>query len=264
VAKRKKERAEETAPRPKPPPAIGTSLKAALAGVTLPDPKAIAAAKAAAEKAEREKEIARAAAERAARSKEPLRKDEAARPSATLRGEERYAYFEAIAGVRPLDDRRPQRLGSVLSSPAPGPDPAALARDREARERLASLVSGGLRFAIERDGDEIFALREGAPKAALSALSARTASAERELDLHGASAADVEARVSRFVRGEHRRGVRRVLLICGKGLHSGGAPVLRDAALDALTRGGAAPLVVAIASAPPGLGGTGALLVQLE
>ena len=66
------------------------------------------------------------------------------------------------------------------------------------------------------------------------------------------------------MRTEHRRGLRRILVVCGKGLHSAGPPVLRDAALDALTRGGAAPLVLAVASAPISLGGTGALLVQLR
>lgn len=262
MAKKRPQR-ESDEPKPKPLPAIGTSLKSALAGITLPDPKALAAAKAANEKLEREKAIAKAAAERAARSQKPLEKGEASRPSDSLRGDERYAYFEAIAGVRPLGASRPPRVGSVLSSPAPGPDPAALARDREARARLASLVSGGLRFAIERDGDEIWVLRESAPRAALSALEARGASAERELDLHGRAAADVEPILTRFVRAEHRRGVRRVLVICGKGLHSGGEPVLRDAAIQALTRGGGAPLVLAIATAPAAIGGTGALLVQL-
>lgn len=288
MAKRKKKRATDGAggrdagdgrdvadggaPRPpKPPPVIGTSLKAALAGIVLPDPKAIAAAKAAAEKAEREKSVAAAAAARgladrgrAQRGVEPAQKGAlGARPSEGLRGDERFAYFEAIAGVRPLRDVRPARLGAVVKAPPPGPDPATLARDREARERLAALVGEGLRFTFERDGDEIYALREGTARTVLTALEARTATAESSIDLHGLTADAAQDRVSRFVRSEHRRGIRRVLIVVGKGLHSVGPPVLRDAALDALTRGGAAPLVLAVASAPPALGGTGALLVQI-
>lgn len=279
MAKRKKQsRGErggegegETA-KAKPPPVIGTSLKSALAGITLPDPKAIAAAKAAAEKLEREKAIAAAAEaralaerERRARGVAPVEKGElGARPSEGLRGPERFAYFEAIAGVRPLRDARPQRLGAVVKSPPPGPDPAALVRDREARERLAALVGETLRFTFERDGDEIFALREGTPRAVLTALEARSATAEASIDLHGLTAEVAEERLTRFVRSEHRRGIRRILVVCGKGLHSAGPPVLRDAALDTLTRGGAAPLVLAVATAPLALGGTGALLTQLR
>ena len=281
MAKRKKQRARDAgpagdgdadaAPKAKPPPVIGTSLRAALAGITLPDPKVIAAAKAAAEKADREKALAATAASRAAaertrteRAAAPLTKGELGRPSDALRGDERFAYFEAIAGVRRLKDARPPRLGAVVSAPPQGPDPAALERDREARERLAALVGEALRFTFERDGDEVFALREGTARTVLTALEARTATAESTLDLHGLTADLAQERVSRFVRSEHRRGIRRILVVVGKGLHSAGPPVLRDAALDALTRGGAAPLVLAVASAPLALGGTGALLVQLR
>ncbi|MBZ0117984.1 MAG: Smr/MutS family protein [Sandaracinaceae bacterium] len=90
------------------------------------------------------------------------------------------------------------------------------------------------------------------------------ASAESSLDLHGLRASEAEAEVARFVRREHRRGVRRVCIVHGKGLHSeGGVGVLADRVVRALTEGLAAPLVVAFATAPADLGGTGALLVEL-
>lgn len=185
-----------------------------------------------------------------------------ARPSATLRGHDRFAYFEAMSGVRPLARRGPVRTGTAVVGAAPRDDAAARARDEEVRARLAALVGGGVRFDVRRDDDWIEALREGQPVAALRTL-ARAAAAEATLDLHGARAADVEPQLGRWLRAQHRAGARRVLVIHGKGLHSPGGPVLRDAVVAALTEGGAAPLVVALCPASAALGGTGALLVQL-
>ncbi len=75
---------------------------------------------------------------------------------------------------------------------------------------------------------------------------------------------EAEREVARFVRAAQRRGVRRVCIVHGKGLHSdGGAGVLRERVLHALTEGGAAPVVMAFATAAHERGGTGALMVAL-
>jgi DNA-nicking Smr family endonuclease len=67
-----------------------------------------------------------------------------------------------------------------------------------------------------------------------------------------------------FVRAQQRSGVRQVLVIVGKGSHSeDGVGVLGAAAVEALTHSGAAPLVVAFASAHPRHGGSGAIAVLL-
>ena len=71
--------------------------------------------------------------------------------------------------------------------------------------------------------------------------------------------------VSEFVRKQQRKGTRYLLLITGKGQHSeGGVGVLRDAAVEALTHGGAAPSVLAFSSAHAAHGGTGALAILLQ
>ena len=150
MAKRKKQRIVEGegdgASRPaKPPPVIGTSLRTALAGITLPDPKVVEAAKAAAEKLERDKAIAASAAARAAsararaeRAAVPLDKGELGRPSDALRGDERFAYFEAIAGVRPLKDVRPDDL--ILTAPK-RQDPAAVFPFRHAQDDVQLTIA---------------------------------------------------------------------------------------------------------------------------
>ena len=67
------------------------------------------------------------------------------------------------------------------------------------------------------------------------------------------------------MRSARRAGRRYLLVIHGKGSHSAdGVGVLRDAVLEALTSGGAAPVVAAFATACSRLGGSGALALALR
>jgi DNA-nicking Smr family endonuclease len=87
---------------------------------------------------------------------------------------------------------------------------------------------------------------------------------EGQLDLHGMRGDEVDRRLAGFVRSRYRKGDRELLIVHGKGIHSeDGMAVLGDRALKVLTDGGAAPFVLAFASAPQRLGGTGALVVRL-
>jgi DNA-nicking Smr family endonuclease len=193
----------------------------------------------------------------------------AARPSDTLRGGDRSIYFEAMNGVRRLDVARKERTGRVVASPPPKADAAGIQRDDEARARLRALVGGGARFDVREDDDYVEASAAGTPESVVrQLLRATPGPGLPSLDLHGAKEHEVEARVSRFVRSEHKKGAKRLLLIHGKGLHSSaegprGRSILGRATVAALTTGGAAPLVRAFVSAPTALGGTGALLVEL-
>jgi DNA-nicking Smr family endonuclease len=86
---------------------------------------------------------------------------------------------------------------------------------------------------------------------------------ERSLDLHGRTRLETSRLVRQFVRDAHRAGRRTLAIVHGRGTHSAIGGVLREAVIEALTKGGAAPLVHAFATAPPRLGGEGALLVRL-
>jgi len=263
----KRQRDEDDTPRPKPPPKVGTSLAAALKGVSVapkqPAGKHVGAPAPAAPSAPPAKvPPAKAPPTKASPA-------DAARPSDTLVGGERTLYYEAMRGVRRIDAGEKARTGRVVATPPPSPDPAERQRDEEVRARLRSLVGGGLRFDLREDDDHVEALAEGTPEAVIRQLLKAVPADLPRLDLHGAREHEVEGRVSRFVREQQRRGVRRVLVIHGKGLHSGpegprGRSVLGRASVTALTEGGAAPLVRAFVSAPSALGGTGALLVELR
>ena len=186
---------------------------------------------------------------------------------------ERTALRDAFAGVKPLGERDKMRV------PVPPPGggrqikrgvaPDMSDPDAEARQRLAALVAGGLRFsvAVDEDGRTEGTRIESGGRAAVEVRAlARLAGAniDAELDLHGKTGDEAELLVAKWIRARHKQGARVVRLVHGKGLHSdSGGPVLRDRVIRALTEGGAAPLVLGFVSCAPKAGGTGALAVQL-
>ncbi len=188
-----------------------------------------------------------------------------ARPSDVLRGDDRIAFYDAIAGVRSLDAGRPRPKRAVPVKTTAAPVIARDAIDLPVRKKLGELVGGAHRFdvAIEDDGF-VEGLRRDAPVEALGALRREQPRIDANLDLHGLREAIVEDRLARWLREQHKKGARRVLVVHGKGLHSSdGVAVLRDAVIRVLEASIATPLVLAFASAPPALGGTGAMLVEL-
>jgi len=277
---------------PKPIPNVGTKLKGLIEDVLKADaekkaaekakPKAVAkpSPKSASSKPQTFAQSQKASAEKApaptktAAPTEPEKAPVAAirPPSNTLRGDDRIAYFDAIAGVRPLGAvkgklRHEPSLESVKKNPI---DQALVANERQsneagARKKLGELLGGGYEFDIAVDADDVLeALRRDAPIEALNALRMPNPRVDGTLDLHGLREADVEDRLARWVREQHRKGARRLLIIHGKGLRSPhGVAVLRDCVRLTLSASIATPLVHAFASAPPSLGGTGATLVEL-
>lgn len=81
------------------------------------------------------------------------------------------------------------------------------------------------------------------------------------LDLHGQSAAEAESSISRFLFDSSRRGLDKVLLIHGKGLHSAGDPVMEDVVRKALENNS---LAGSFGFADRNQGGRGATWVRLK
>ncbi len=278
---KKKHPDEEDEARPGPAPKVGTSMKGLLAGVKLggkPEkPKAPSApADASRQRPARPQAAASAAAPGRPRppappppppsARAPVALDEVSRPSGSLRGHDRTAFFDAMAGVRGLGARQgsPPPRATALKLPSAPPAPAEREGDEAARARLAALVTGGIRFELREEDGWRAGMRHDAPRGTLEGLSDAMPSKDAALDLHGVREADVEARVTKFVRHAHRHGLRRLRIVHGKGLHSeAGGPVLGDAVVRALTRSSAAAWVLAFVTAPDDQGGAGALLVEL-
>ena len=193
----------------------------------------------------------------------PAARPKPAAPPPVLSTADLSAWNRAMGGVQPL-----RRIKSAQAGPTRPPAKVVVVQspdDAAARERLDALVGGGVRFDVRWDLELVQALREGSPESLLTRAAALAFAPEAQLDLHRVRAAEAQRAVADFVRSEHRRGARRLLIIVGKGLHSeDGVGVLARAAVAALTDGVAAPLVAAVSSAHPKHGGSGALAVILR
>jgi DNA-nicking Smr family endonuclease len=116
-----------------------------------------------------------------------------------------------------------------------------------------------------RAGDAFAHVAAGVDKRAVRELESGVRRPEASLDLHGRKAAAAEASLETFVRGSLAAGRRVVHIVHGRGLGSGeGGPVLRQMVLRRLTAGALAVHVLAVVSAPPRLGGSGACIVWLR
>ena len=166
-----------------------------------------------------------------------------------ISAEERQLFEREFADVAPLggSDRVP-----VAPKPlAPGRLPSAVSK----RE--------GKTITLTRDADTIEGASYGVSHETLHKLARGQIRTEKTCDLHGLAAQVARHTCERFVVESARSGLRAVLVICGRGLHSGDdGPVLRNVVVDVLRS--ARQHVLGFTSLPPERGGTGALAVLIR
>jgi len=156
-----------------------------------------------------------------------------------------------FADVKPLKPGRRR---------APPPEPSAVRRPVAFAE-----LPPRVRFVLERNEEYVSGYKEDLGPNALRALSSGGWQPQEVLDLHGRRVRGLDEVLARELRSWVRRGVRRVLIVHGKGLHSNrGMGVLAQAVIEALTNAEVTPFVRALKTAPARLGGSGALAVELE
>lgn len=176
------------------------------------------------------------------------------RKPTAVSAEDASLFREAIGEVRRIEADEV----AVLRTP-PAPVPRMRARDEsEALRESRYLSVDDSAF----DGAEPLSYRRDEISArTLKRLATGQYALQDEIDLHHLRAADAETMLKRFLdqaRNEDRFCVR---VIHGKGLRSENTPVLK-ALVDRLLR--LRGDVLAFASAPPRMGGTGAVLVLLN
>ena len=166
--------------------------------------------------------------------------------------EERRLFETAMQGVRPLP---PGPRRAVPDWEAEQPAPAATLRPRSSREGLH----------VDEDGEKLTGAAFGVAHDLVRSLARGEIVPEAELNLHHLTADAAAHQAARFIEQSVAKGRRCVLLIHGRGLHSGpGGPSLRPALVESLSRRPLAEHVLAFTSAPPRHGGPGALLVLLR
>jgi DNA-nicking Smr family endonuclease len=166
--------------------------------------------------------------------------------------EERRLFEAEMQGVRPLPPGSRRAVPDWDKVPAVS---SAGAAPRPAQEGLH----------LDVDGEGITGAAFGVARALIRSLAKGEIGPEAELNLHHAPVHSAVHQTERFIEESVAKGRRCVLLIHGRGLHSGpGGPALRSALVEALGRRPLLDHVLAFTSAPPCHGGIGALLVLLR
>lgn len=165
------------------------------------------------------------------------------------------ALFQRLIGpVRPL-----ARRDAALRPPPPPAQP--LQRERDERRVVDELLTSSWDPALIEVGEELSHRRDGVPAKLLRKLKRGQFSIRDELDLHQMNVEAASNSIRRFLAECRAEGRLCVKIIHGKGLRSKpGGPVLKRLTDQILRQ---REDVLAYASAPPGEGGTGAVIVLL-
>jgi len=147
-----------------------------------------------------------------------------------------------------------------------GPDPVPRRRrpGRGRGRRPTAAPVEPVRFEIERIGHRIAALAPNGDGAALARLRGGEIAPDLTLDLHGFPEIEARGMVRDTLRRARRSGLRCVKVIHGRGLRSGGDPVLKEALPGWLAEPPLGSWIEAFASAPSRHGGPGSTLVLLR
>lgn len=175
-------------------------------------------------------------------------------PATRVSEDDAALFREAIGEVRPLPAPPPPP-----ERPRPAPKPRMRALDEAAA--LAQSRSAGW-FEATIDAAEALAYRrDEVPERVLKALKRGQYSVGAELDLHQLRAVEAERWLKVFLAESRAEGQACVRIIHGKGHRAAEGGSVLKALVDRMLRQRAD--VLAFASAPEAMGGTGAVLVLL-
>ncbi|MFC1819507.1 Smr/MutS family protein [Thermodesulfobacteriota bacterium] len=173
-------------------------------------------------------------------------------------------YFnEAMSNVTPISvegrDKVPAH-GKHVRPAHPAPD-----EEQEVLAHLRELVKGSIEMDITFSDEYIEGSIWGVGRKTVKRLKRGQIPAQDHIDLHGLTKNEAEIEVRDFLLNSHRRGLRCILIVHGRGLNSPDSfPVLKDRLPVWLNRGPARKIVLAFATARPYDGGTGAIYVLLR
>jgi DNA-nicking Smr family endonuclease len=198
------------------------------------------------------------------RAKEKEKRADANTPPAPV-DPQTFAIY--MAGVQALPEDRAHRIprtASRIERVPQGERGTGDDLDADARARMRSLVTEGLRFETVDDGERLEGRRLDVDPRELRRLRRGQYAVDGKLDLHGLGADEARQTVEAFIKKRAKEGDRAVLIVHGKGSHSPrGHAVLRGEIAAWLSQGRSARHVAAFATAAEDLGGTGAVFVLL-
>ena len=174
------------------------------------------------------------------------------------------SYFnEAMLDVIPIQEEGREKVpghGRNISPSHPAPD-----EEQEVMAHLQGLVRGSIEMDITFSDEYIEGSIRGVGRNIMKRLKRGHIPVQDHMDLHGLNKKEAEIEVRKFLINSHRRGLRCVLIVHGRGLNSPDSfPVLKERLPVWLNRGPARKIVLAFATARPYDGGTGAIYVLLR
>jgi DNA-nicking Smr family endonuclease len=183
------------------------------------------------------------------------------RPQRAAPVDEEAALFLASVGeVEPVKVRSEK----VERRPEP-PPPRGSDADEEALIQLSELVAGEGPFDLADSDEFIEGMVPGLDPQILRKLHRGDYAVQAHLDLHGLTQVEAKAQLGTFLLASRIKGLRCVLVVHGRGLHSKDQiPVLKQGVQRWLTQGRIAKEVLAFATARPHDGGAGAVYVLLR
>jgi len=176
-----------------------------------------------------------------------------------LSEDDRKAFEEAMRGVVPLQGRTSRVAPRPTRPTAPPP-----ASSKPGLSSVASPRALPVTFQVEAVGEVVKGWSSDLDRRLLRELARGDKNPEASLDLHGKTVPRAEHAIANFVSNSITAGRRCVAIVHGRGLHSEGRAVLKEATIRLLSEGSVAAQILAFCSAPPSMGGAGAMLLLLR
>jgi DNA-nicking Smr family endonuclease len=173
---------------------------------------------------------------------------------------EKHLFSSSVGKVEPLPARKQAlRTPIVVEPPAPVPKQ----RERDEQAVLREALSDAWDSSSLLDTDEALSFRRpGVGMDVVAKLRRGEWSVQAELDLHSLRTDEAREHLGQFIRESHKKGIRCVRVVHGKGLGSPGKePVLKPKVQSWLIQKNQ---VIAFVQATPAQGGAGALVVLLQ
>jgi len=175
--------------------------------------------------------------------------------------------MSAMGGKEPTDEAERAAWQATVedATPIEGAEkvqpPAA---PKTVRRRKGAVPGEGGIFAIQRIGEQVEGKASGADDALLRKLRNGEFPPDARVDLHGLHSPAARRAVQETIQRVSAQSKRCVLVVHGRGKHSEGEPVLKEAFLEWLAEPPIAPRVLAFTSARGRDGGVGATYVLLR
>lgn len=169
-------------------------------------------------------------------------------------------FAKAMSDVIPMG----RNTASCKRISKPGSPAVSVDPDQDAQRQLEKLIQNGKGFIISLTPEYIEGVSGNAHPEITKKLHQGDISIQDYIDLHGYGVMEARDALNRFLNRSISIGLRAVLIVHGRGLSSPGDPVLKNKAIEWLTRGKWKKWVAAFTSARKCDGGTGATYVLLR